>query len=166
MDKAALELAEEVMEELDRALSPLGVELIKVGLEESGGYPTVLIGAPGTDGEAVVCSVLPGSLGKMNVVFIQLYRNLTPPVSEERREELERFIWGANQRFMLGTLLMQQDRLDMRYVLALDPVTAMDEEHMQTCVAAFFHQAAVYAGLGREIIDGRKTARQALEHRE
>lgn len=166
MDQETLKLSESVLKELGAALEPLGVELRPVDLEESKGFPTVLAGIPGRGGEPIVCSVLPRMLGRMGVVFLQLYISLTPQASGEKLRNLERFVQQSNRRFLLGTLLIQEGRLDQRCGVALDPAVEMDRAHIQTTVAAFSYQAAICAKLGNQILDGSLTVEQALEYRE
>lgn len=166
MEKDTLELAQGVLEELEEALRPLEVELRRLDLEDSGGFPTVLVGIPDREGEPIVCSVLPRTLGRMGVVFLQFYISLTPQASGEKLRELERFVQQSNRRFLLGTLLIQDGRLDQRCGVALDPAVEMDRAHIQTTAAAFSYQAAIYARLGNQILDGSLTVEQALEYRE
>lgn len=163
MDKETLELAQTVMKELKDALEPLKVEISPVDLEETRGIPTVLVGVPGQKMAAWVCSVVPDMAGPMLVNFIQFYMSLTPKAEGEKLEKLERFAAGANRRMMLGTLLIQEGRLDLRYVLALDPTEEMDPDHVQTTLAALTHQAAIYVKLGLGILSGELTVEQALE---
>lgn len=166
MDKDTLRLAMDAIEELEGALEPVGLRLRRLDLEQSGGYPTVLIGAGKKDGEDIVCNVLPVHMGGLDVMFIQFYLTLTAPAPEERRQALERFVKEANERFMLGSLLVFRGGLQMRYALALDPAVGLEEAHVQTAVAAFLHQGAVYGKLAGAIIDGTMTVEAALEHRE
>lgn len=166
MDRDTLKLTEDVLEELQRALTPLGVRLRRVDLKDSGGFPTVLAGVPEKNAEQMVCTVLPDMVGGMGVVFLQFYQSLTPPAGPEQLEKLDRFVQAANRRFMLGTLLTRNGRMDLRYVLALDPAAEMDEDHIQTTAAVLFHQAAIYIKLGHEIISGGMTVEQALDYRE
>lgn len=166
MDRDTLNLAQSVLEELEGVLAPIGMELKRVDLKDSGGFPTALISRPGKDEEAIVCSTVPRTLGGMGVMFLQFYVSLTPQAPQERLEKLERFVQESNRRFLMGTLLTRNGRLDLRYVLAQDPATGMDEDHIQTAVAAFAYEMALYARLGNQIIDGSMTVEQALEYRE
>lgn len=166
MDENTLQLAQDTIDELKAVLEPIGVTLRRLDDDESGGFPTVLLSAPGHSEEDVVCSVLPVHMAGIDVTFIQLYLTLTPPVPPKRRAELDRFVKEANERFMLGSLLVFQGGLCIRYALALDPATGMEAAHIQTTFAAFLHHAAIYARLGAAIANGSMTAQSALAYRE
>lgn len=166
MDKDTLRLAMDAIEELEGALKPVGLRLRRLDLEQSGGYPTVLIEPEGEGGENIVCNVLPVHMGGLDVMFIQFYLTLTGPAPEERRQALERLVKEANERFMLGSLLVFQGGLQMRYALALDPGVGLEAAHIQTAVAAFLHQGVVYGKLAGAVIGGTMTVEAALERRE
>lgn len=166
MDQDTLKLTEDVLEELEGVLAPIGMRLKRVDLKDSGGYPTALISRPGKDEEAIVCSAVPRKLGRLDVMFLQFYVSLTPQVPQEQLEKLERFVQESNKRFLMGTLLTRNGRMDLRYVLAQDPAVGMDEDHVQTAVVTFTYEMALFARLGNQIIDGSMTVEQALEYRE
>lgn len=166
MDRDTLNLAQSVLEELEGVLAPIGMELRRVDLKDSGGVPTVLISRPGKDEEAIVCSAVPRTLGGMGVMFLQFYASLTPQAPREQWEQLERFVRESNRRFLMGTLLTRDGRLELRFVLPQDPAVGMDEEHIQTAVASFAYEMALFARLGSGILNGSMTVEQALEYRE
>lgn len=166
MDRDTLNLAQSVLEELEGVLAPIGMELRRVDLKDSGGVPTVLISRPGKDEEAIVCSAVPRTLGGMGVMFLQFYASLTPQALREQWEQLERFARESNRRFLMGTLLTRDGRLELRFVLPQDPAVGMDEDHIQTAVAAFAYEMALFARLGSGILNGSMTVEQALEYRE
>lgn len=166
MDRDTLKLAEDVLEELEGVLAPIGMELKRVELKDSGGVPTALISRPGKDEEAIVCSAVPRGLGSLGVMFLQFYVSLTPQARQEQLEKLERFVQESNKRFLMGTLLTRDGRLELRFVLPQDPAVGMDENHIQTAVAAFAYEMALFAKLGSGILNGSMTVEQALEYRE
>lgn len=164
MDQNVWNAALTVMKELEGALAPVELEVHRLDPEKTGDIPTVEVSRPGGQNR-IVCNIMPASMGGLETVFVQLYMTLTAPAPADRLEELERFVQGANQRFMLGSLLTFQGGLCMRYSLALDPAVPMEPAHIQTAFAVFFRQAVVYAGLGRAVCGGEMTAEAALAHR-
>lgn len=167
MDQNSLKEAAGVIDALEEALRPIGLTAKRLDAAETGNIPTVLLRRERADGSpSVVCSVMPVRMGGVDTVFVQLYMTLTAPAPEDRRAELDRFVKGVNERFMLGSLLVFQGSLCMRYTMALDPGTPLNPEHTQAAVTAFLQQAAVYAGLGSAVGGGTMTAEAALTHRE
>ena len=167
MDENIWKAAMDVVDQLEEALRPVGLAVRRLNPEESEGIPTVEITRrEQVDGIGMICSVVFAGFSGVDVTYIQLYMTLTALAPEDRREELERFVEGANKRFMLGSLLTFEGGLCMRYILALDPDVPLEPAHLQTAVTAFIHQAAVCAKLGRAVCGGKMTADAALAHRE
>lgn len=164
MEKNVWKQAMSVADELEEALRPVGLTVRRLDAAETGNIPTVMVERK--QGEGIVCNIMPVQVKGVDMTFVQLYMTLTGPAPEDRRTELERFVKGVNERFMLGSLLVFQGSLCMRYTLVLDPVTPLDPDHTQVAFTAFCQQAAIYAELGQAVSAGAMTAEAALAHRD
>ncbi|MGO5115165.1 hypothetical protein ACTQ33_09060 [Candidatus Avoscillospira sp. LCP25S3_F1] len=162
MDEQSLTYGMSVLEEIREALEPMGMTLEPLPAEETKGIPTGIIrmgDAPG--GWEISCNVLPTHRENLSTTFVQFYLPLTPACPAQRAE-LERFAAACNSRFLLGTLLVFQDCLCMKYTMALEPAIVMEEAHLRTTVFAFCQQAEDIAPLGQAIGQGALTADEAL----
>ncbi len=166
MDESIWEEAMDVADRLEEALRPIGLTVLRLDMAETGDIPTVIVKQEGGNAPGVVCNIMPAQVKNVEMTFIQLYMTLTAPAPEDRRAELDRFVKGANERFMLGSLLMLQDGVCMRYTLALDPGTPLDPDHTQITFTAFYQQAAVFAKLAVAVSNGAMTAESALAYQE
>ncbi len=166
MDQEILKEAMDVADQLEGALRPIALTVLRLDTAETGGIPTVIVKQEGENVPSIACNVMPVEIKGVGMTFIQLYMTLTAPAPEDRQAELERFVKGVNERFMLGSLLVFQGGVCMRYTLALDPDKPLDPDHTQTTFLAFYQQAAVYAKLAGAVSNGVMTAEAALAHRE
>jgi len=167
MDENILKEAMDVADQLEEALRPVGLTIARLDMAKTGEIPTVVIKREGKDDSpGIICNIMPTQMSGVAAVFIQLYMTLTAPAPKDRRAELDRFVKGVNERFMLGSLLTFQGSMCMRYTLALDPDEPLDPDHTQAAFTAFLQQAAVYARLGGAVGSGAMTAEAALAHRE
>ena len=161
MDQESLEYGMDVLDEIARAVAPIGMCVEKQDPKDTEGIPTGLIRPEGEGGWTITCSVVPTHKDNVSTTFVQMSTLLTAPCPE-RREELERFAQAGNQQFLMGTLLVAEDYLWMKYVVVLEPAIAMEESHMQAAVFAFCQQAEVLATRARAVCQGTKTAAEAL----
>ena len=161
MDQESLEYGMDVLDEIARAVAPIGMCVEKQDPKDTEGIPTGLIRPEGEGGWTITCSVVPTHKDNVSTTFVQMSTLLTAPCPE-RREELERFAQAGNQQFLMGTLLVAEDYLWMKYVVVLEPAIAMEESHMQAAVFAFCQQAEVLATRVRAVCQGTKTAAEAL----
>ena len=161
MDQESLEYGMDVLDEIARAVAPIGMRVEKQDPKDTEGIPTGLIRPEGEGGWTITCSVVPTHKDNVSTTFVQMSIPLTAPCPE-RREELERFAQAGNQQFLMGTLLVAEDYLWMKYVVVLEPAIAMEESHMQAAVFAFCQQAEVLATRARAVCQGTKTAAEAL----
>ena len=161
MDQESLEYGMDVLDEIARAVAPIGMCVEKQDPKDTEGIPTGLIRPEGEGGWTITCSVVPTHKDNVSTTFVQMSTLLTAPCPE-RREELERFAQAGNQQFLMGTLLVAEDYLWMKYVVVLEPAIAMEESHMQAAVFAFCQQAEVLAIRARAICRDGKTAAEAL----
>lgn len=161
MDQESLEYGMDVLDEIARAVAPIGMRVEKQDPKDTEGIPTGLIRPEGEGGWTITCSVVPTHKDNVSTTFVQMSTLLTAPCPE-RREELERFAQAGNQQFLMGTLLVAEDYLWMKYVVVLEPAIAMEESHMQAAVFAFCQQAEVLATRARAVCQGTKTAAEAL----
>lgn len=162
MDQKSIQYSMSVFDEIEAAIEPMGLVLTRVDLEKSQGIPTGVIGFPnGAKGWAISCNVVPTHVNEINTTFVQLYQQLSTPFPE-KRSELERFIKGAHEKFLLGCLLLSNDCLCMKYVFALDPAQALGHAHFRTAIFAFCRHSETFALRARAICDGTMTVEQAL----
>ena len=161
MDQESLEYGMDVLDEIARAVAPIGMCVEKQDPKDTEGIPTGLIRPEGEGGWTITCSVVPTHKDNVSTTFVQMSTLLTAPCPE-RREELERFAQAGNQQFLMGTLLVAEDYLWMKYVVVLEPAIAMEESHMQAAVFAFCQQAEALAIRARAICRDGKTAAEAL----
>ena len=161
MDQESLEYGMDVLDEIARAVAPIGMCVEKQDPKDTEGIPTGLIRPEGEGGWTITCSVVPTHKDNVSTTFVQMSTLLTAPCPE-RREELERFAQAGNQQFLMGTLLVAEDYLWMKYVVVLEPAIAMEESHMQAAVFAFCQQAEALAIRARAICRDGLTAAEAL----
>ena len=162
MDQASLDYGMGVLEEIDGALRPIGMTVKKLEPDQTEGIPTGSIRPAGKEsGWEITCSVVPTHRDDVSTTFVQFYLRLTVPCPE-RREELERFARDGNRQFLMGTLVVAEDSLWMKYVAVLEPAIAIEESHMQAAVFAFCQQAEVLAARGRAVCQDGMTAEEAL----
>ena len=110
----------------------------------------------------ISCNVVPTHRDHVSTTFVQFSLPLTSPCPE-RRKELETYAEGCNGQFHLGTLLVFQNSLYMKYTLVLEPTIAMEESHVQAAVFAFCQQAEVLARRSQAICEGTLTVEAALK---
>lgn len=162
MDEQSLTYGMSVLEEIRDALEPMGMTLETMPAAETKGIPTGIIRMGDTPGFwEISCSVLPTHRDQISTTFVQFYLPLTPACPDQRAE-LERYAAACNSRFLLGTLLVFQDSLCMKYTLALEPTIVMEDAHLRATVFAFCQQAEDFARQGQAIVRGALTAEAAL----
>ena len=161
MDENSLQYSFDVLEELGEALAPIAMTVEKLDLKETEGIPTGLIRPEGEGGWTITCNVVPTHKDNVSTTYVQLSIPLTAPCPEYRGE-LERFALGGNGQFLMGTLLMAEDVLLMKYVIVLEPAIAMEESHIQAAVFAFCQQGEALARRAQGICRGEWTAEEAL----
>lgn len=161
MDEKSLEYSMSVLDDIREALEPMGMSLEKLDPEQTRGIPTGILRMGAGGGWEISCNVVPTHRDSVSTTFVQLYVQLTPP-SPQWREELERYAAACNASFLLGTLLVFQDCLCMKYVMALEPTIALEESHVQAAVFAFCQQAEDFARQGNAIAQGTRTVEEAL----
>lgn len=167
MDQNSIDYCMGVLDEVEAALKPIGMTLERAPLSETSGIPSgmIHIGEGKTAGNwEIICNVVPTHVDEVSTTFVQLYLQLTGPWTQ-RREELDPFIKGCNEKFMLGSLLAYEDCLCMKYTLALEPTIALENSHFQAAVFTFCKQAEVFTILGTGLRDGKLTIEQALQGR-
>ena len=154
MDENSLEYGLNLLDDIAQALKPIGMTLNKLDPKTTGDIPTATIQlGDGSAGWEVVCNVLPTHRDEVSTTFVQFYIQLTTPCPE-RRAELERFAADCNSMFSLGTLLVSQDCLCMKYAMAFEPSIAIEDSHLQASVFAFCMQAEDFARRGQAICQG------------
>ena len=161
MDENSLAYSMDVLGEMAEALEPIGMTVEKQDPKETEGIPTGLIRPEGEGGWTITCNVVPTHKDNVSTTFVQLCIPITPPCPEQR-EELEKFARMGNGQFLMGTLLMAEDVLLMKYMIVLEPTIAMEESHVQAAVFAFCQQGEILARRAGGICRGEWTATKAL----
>ena len=161
MDQESLDYGMGVLDEIDGAVRPIGMELVKQDPDRTGGIPCGEIRFAGGGPFAITCRVVPTHRDGVSTTFVQLELQLTSP-TPEHRADLERYAQGSNAQFQMGTLVVAGDALWMKYVAVLEPAIALEEAHMQAAVFAFCQQAEVLARRGQAICRGELTVEDAL----
>ena len=161
MDENSLAYSMDVLGEMAEALEPIGMTVEKQDPKETEGIPTGLIRPEGEGGWTITCNVVPTHKDNVSTTFVQLCIPITPPCPEQR-EELEKFARLGNGQFLMGTLLMAEDVLLMKYMIVLEPTIAMEESHVQAAVFAFCQQGEILARRAGGICRGEWTATKAL----
>lgn len=161
MDENSLAYGMDVLDEMGKALRPIGLTVEKLDPANAGGIPTGLIRAEGRTDWVVICSVVPTHQGNVSTTFVQLMIPLTGPCPE-RQAELDAFARRGNEQFLMGTLLATGDGLLMKYLIVLEPTIAMEESHVQAAVFAFFQQAETLARQAEAVCRGEITAEAAF----
>lgn len=162
MDQTSLDYAMSVLEEIEGALKPIGMTVERLDTADTEGIPTGVIRPEGENPVwEIACTVVPTHRDNVSTTYVQLYLQLTPPCPE-RRSELERYAWCRNGQMLLGTLLVFQDCLCFKHVMALEPAVALEESHFQAAVFAFCQQAELLARQGRAVCQGMQTVEEAL----
>lgn len=163
MDQVSLDYAESVLEEIDGAVRPIGMNLEKLDTARTQGIPTGIIrpegGKPAWE---ITCNVAPTHRDNISTTFVQLCIQLTAPCPE-RREELERYAQRCNRQMLLGTLVMLQDCLCYKHTMALEPSAALEESHFQAAVFAFCQQAEQLSRQGQSVAQGVRTVDEVLD---
>lgn len=162
MDRNSIQYSMGVFDEIESAIKDIGMVLSRSELSQTKGIPTGVIGFPnGERGWQIICNVVPTHVNEVSTTFIQLYQRLTSP-APEKRVELEQFIQGCNGQFILGCLLLFDDCVCMKYILALEPGKELGREHFQATLFAFCRQAENFIRRAKAICDGSMTVEQAL----
>lgn len=163
MDQRSLDYAAGVLEEIDKALRPIGMYLEQLDPAKVKGIPTGVI-RPQAENSAweISCSVVPTHRDNVSTTFIQMLIVLTGPCPEQRREALEEYVRCRNSRLLLGTLVVLEDRLCYKYTIALEPAAALEQSHFQAAAFAFCQQAELLSGLGQDVCQGMRTVEEAL----
>lgn len=166
MDQASLDYGMGMLDELEEILRPIGMSMEKLNPEQTQGIPTGVIRL-GDDrtGWEIACNVVPTHREDVSTTFVQLYLQLTPPCPDGR-SELQEYARGLNEQFLMGTVLVFQDCLCMKYVLALEPAAAIEETHIQAAVFAFCQQADRVARQGQAIIQKVTMPQTAAERKD
>ena len=161
MDENSLIYSMGVLDEMAEALEPIDLAVEKLDAAQTEGIPTGLIRPIGEGEWTITCNVVPTRKDNVSTTFVQLSIPLTAPCPE-RRTELESFAVLGNDQFLMGTLLVRENCLYMKYTIVLEPTIAMEESHIQAAVFAFCQQAEVLTHRAGAVCRGEMTAEEAL----
>ena len=165
MDRESLEYSSGVLDEIEAAVTQLGGQMVRLEPEQSGGIPTGVIGTfHSPDGQPwnVLCSVLPTHYGELSTTFIQIHVQLGDPVGE-KAAALSELAALCNAGFLLGSLIILEGYLCMKYVMALDPNEPLPTEHFQSVLAVFVRQAGAFAQIADRVRGGMDPHRAMAE---
>lgn len=164
MDQDTIQYCKKTFDEIEEAVKPLGMILKRLELDDTEEVPTGILTLPDSErsGWMVYCNVGLSRIDMLSTGLVHIFKQLAA-VEPEKLPELEAFVKGGNERFILGGLSLVEDGLVLRYLMALEPYMALPKEHFQATVYTFIQQSDNLIRRIQGIYDGTMTVEQALD---